>query len=82
MTDRSQGVVKFFNEGKGYGFCLRDGDSDVFIHANELKRSGVVHVPKPGDTLEFDVVDVEGKGVKGVNIKFANGGGNGSGAVA
>ena len=80
MTDRSQGVVKFFNESKGYGFCLRDGDVDVFIHANELKRSGVSGIPKPGDVLEFDVVAVDGKGVKGTNIKFADGGnGNGNG---
>lgn len=70
-TERSKGVVKFFNIEKGFGFCKRDGElSDVFIHANALKRSGIYDGVKAGDTLEFDVIPVDGKGPKADEIKL------------
>jgi CspA family cold shock protein len=36
------GKVKFYNENKGFGFLIpEDGGKDVFVHANELKQSGM-----------------------------------------
>ena len=38
-----EGVVKWFDRGKGYGFvCLNDGRTDVFIHMEILRKSGIV----------------------------------------
>lgn len=69
-TERDRGVVKFFNGEKGFGFCSRaNGKLDVFVHANELKRSGVVGTLEKGDNLEFDVVPVDGKGPKATAIR-------------
>jgi cold shock protein len=50
------GTVKFFNAQKGYGFIVLDDTSsqDVFIHANELARSGIRSL-NSGDRLSFDV---------------------------
>lgn len=65
QSERSKGIVKFFDSDKGYGFCKRGGDQpDVFVHSNALKRSGIYDGIKAGDTLEFDVTPVEGKGPK------------------
>ena len=74
--ERSQGIVKFFNEEKGFGFCRREnGASDVFVHANALKRSGITDGRvKVGDKLEFDVESVEGKGPKASAIKLISNG--------
>lgn len=72
VNERSQGSVKFFNKDKGFGFCKRGNGGDVFIHANELKRSGIYTDVKTGDLLEFDVVAVNGKGPKGINIKVVS----------
>jgi len=70
-TERSWGIVKFYNDDKGFGFCRREnGASDVFIHANELRRSGITLPVKAGDKLEFDAVAVPGKGPKAVSIKL------------
>lgn len=68
--ERAQGIVKFFNLEKGFGFARREnGASDVFIHANALKRSGIENGVQTGERLEFDVLPVEGKGPKAANIK-------------
>ena len=66
---RAQGTVKFFNSLKGFGFCTRDGGGDVFIHANALRRSGIVETPKSGDRFEFDLIEVAGKAPKAENLK-------------
>ena len=36
------GTVKFFNEGKGYGFIQPDeGGQDAFVHITAVERSGM-----------------------------------------
>ena len=36
------GTVKFFNEGKGYGFIAPDGGgNDAFVHISAVERSGM-----------------------------------------
>jgi CspA family cold shock protein len=69
---RTSGIVKFFNPDKGYGFIRRDGGQDVFVHANELRRSGITDLSPvtTGAKLEFDVEIVDKKGPKAVNIKL------------
>lgn len=72
---RYQGVVKFFNPSKGYGFIRRDGSQDVFVHATELRQSGIMDLTPvtTGAAVEFSVVVGEDKagskrGPKAVNI--------------
>ena len=36
------GTVKFFNEGKGYGFIAPEtGGNDAFVHISAVERSGM-----------------------------------------
>ncbi len=54
---RLNGTVKFFNATRGFGFISPDGgESDVFVHASALERSGVSAL-KEGDKVAFDVED-------------------------
>ncbi|MBI1391508.1 MAG: cold-shock protein [Alphaproteobacteria bacterium] len=50
----TKGVVKFYNESKGYGFITPEGGSkDVFVHATALERSGMSSLSE-GQTVEFE----------------------------
>ena len=71
--ERCQGTIMFFDKGKGYGFCKRQGALDVFFHAKSLERAGIdldTINKSGGDLLEFDLVPVPGKGGKAINIKL------------
>ncbi len=53
------GTVKWFNEGKGYGFIESDGN-DLFVHFGEIQGDGLKTLAE-GQTVEFE----EGEGPKG-----------------
>ena len=57
---KEQGVVKWFNNEKGYGFIRRDSGDDVFVHHSAIQASGFKSLNE-GDQVEFNVA----KGPKG-----------------
>ena len=60
----SNGTVKFFNEGKGFGFITPDeGGKDVFVHAN-----GLTDEIAEGDKVSYDVQEGQ-KGLNAVNVE-------------
>jgi CspA family cold shock protein len=49
------GTVKFFNEGKGYGFIAPDGGGkDVFVHYSGIVGNGFRTLTE-GAKVEFEV---------------------------
>ena len=50
------GVVKWFNESKGYGFIQRDSGSDLFVHYNDILGEGFRTLHE-GDNVQFEVAD-------------------------
>ena len=54
------GIVKFFNNEKGFGFISREGEDDVFVHFSNIQGSGYKSLDE-GQKVEFDV----GPGRKG-----------------
>ena len=60
----SKGIVKFFNNTKGFGFITEDGvDKDHFVHV-----SGLIDEIREGDEVEFDLQEGK-KGLNAVNVK-------------
>lgn len=57
---REQGVVKWFNDTKGFGFIQRNSGDDVFVHFRAIQGDGHRSL-RDGQRVEFSVV----KGQKG-----------------
>lgn len=64
------GVVKFFNDDRGYGFIKPDdGSKDIFVHISALRGSDMATLVE-GQKLTFDVEnDPKGKGLRAVRVK-------------
>jgi CspA family cold shock protein len=56
MTDRENGVVKWFNNSKGYGFIQRDDGGDIFVHYSNILGVGFRSLDE-GQRVEFEVVE-------------------------
>jgi cold shock protein len=59
------GVVKFFNEAKGFGFITDSEGKDVFVHVSGLKQE-----IRQNDRVVFEVQDGR-KGPNAVNVRLA-----------
>ena len=51
-----QGVVKWFNNAKGYGFLGREDGPDVFVHYSSIQLDGYKTL-KEGDSVAFDIIE-------------------------
>ena len=51
---REQGVVKWFNAAKGYGFIQRQSGEDVFVHFSAIQMDGYKSLTE-GQMVEFEV---------------------------
>jgi CspA family cold shock protein len=49
------GVVKWFNNAKGYGFLGSDDGPDVFVHYTSIQDNGYKTL-KEGEPVAFDVI--------------------------
>lgn len=52
---KEQGIVKWFNSTKGYGFIERDSGGDVFVHYSSIVGEGYKNLDE-GQRVEFSVV--------------------------
>jgi cold shock protein len=52
----AQGIVKWFNRKKGFGFIVPDlGPKDVFVHVSAVHGSGLDAIDE-GQRLEFELI--------------------------
>lgn len=70
LGDPQDGVVKFFNGARGFGFITPDGGgADVFVHVSAVERAGLTQLVE-GQKVNFQTLpDTKGKGPKAVNLK-------------
>ena len=61
------GIVKWFDDKKGYGFISRDGAEDVFVHHTAIQMDGFKTL-KEGEKVEFDVEPGK-KGEQAANVR-------------
>ena len=68
---RETGIVKWFNESKGYGFITPDsGGKDLFAHFKEIQGSGFKTLQE-NQKVEFEVTAGQ-KGPQASGIRVIN----------
>jgi len=48
------GIVKWFNQSKGYGFIEQENGPDVFVHHSGINSAGFKMLNE-GDRVSFDI---------------------------
>ena len=62
----AEGIVKWFDEKKGYGFIEQENGPDVFVHHSGINGSGFKSLNE-GDRVNFDVEQGK-KGPAAINV--------------
>ncbi|MEJ2250124.1 MAG: cold shock domain-containing protein [Candidatus Lokiarchaeota archaeon] len=78
MTEKKKGFVKWFSNGKGYGFISTESNNeedhdneDVFVHYSNIEMDGFKKLDQ-GDYVEFEIKEDSdsSKGPEAVNVKL------------
>ena len=67
MSAREQGVVKWFNDAKGFGFIQRSNGEDVFVHFRAIQADGHRSL-RDGQRVEFIVAQGQ-KGLQAEEVR-------------
>lgn len=63
----AEGVVKWFNDKKGFGFIEQEEGADVFVHYSAINDSGFKSLTE-GERVAFEVEQGE-KGPSAKNVE-------------
>ena len=67
MSERLTGIVKWFNNTKGFGFIEAENHDDVFVHFKAIAGDGYKTLNK-GQQVSFDLMDGP-KGLHANNVE-------------
>jgi CspA family cold shock protein len=63
----ARGIVKWFNDRKGYGFISQEDGNDVFVHFSSIEATGYKTLAE-GDNVEFEIEESD-RGPEAKNVK-------------
>jgi cold shock protein len=62
----AKGVVKWFNDSKGFGFIEQENGADVFVHFSSITGDGFKSLAE-GQEVTFDIIE-GAKGPQAANV--------------
>lgn len=62
----SKGIIKWFNNEKGYGFINGSVDEDIFVHYTAINQDGYRTLSE-GQVVEFNLVKTD-KGLQAIDV--------------
>lgn len=62
----AKGIVKWFNDSKGFGFIEQESGKDVFVHFSAIQADGFKTLTE-GDNVTFEV-EQGAKGPAAINV--------------
>lgn len=66
-----QGIIKFYQENKQFGFITMENEKDIFFHISGVKnKEGMTHHAKD-KACTFDITDGK-KGPEATNVILVN----------
>ena len=66
----SKGIIKWFNNEKGYGFINSDVEEDIFVHYSAINLDGYKTLSE-GQQVEFKLIQTD-KGFQAANVTPIN----------
>ncbi|MBU5370007.1 cold-shock protein [Enterococcus avium] len=63
----NSGIVKWFDEKKGYGFIAYDENQEVFVHFTAIEEDGFKSLD-PGEEVDFVIVE-GARGMQAAHVK-------------
>lgn len=66
----SKGIIKWFNNEKGYGFINGSESEDIFVHYTSIKQDGYKTLSE-GQVVEFSLIKTD-KGLQATDVKAVN----------
>lgn len=63
----AQGIVKWFNDRKGYGFISQEDGNDVFVHYSAIEAQGFKTLAE-GDRVDFEIQETD-RGPEAKSVK-------------
>ncbi len=64
----AKGIVKWFNDSKGFGFIEQENGKDLFVHHTSINAAGFKSL-KEGDHVTFEIEEgKKGPAAKNVTV--------------